>query len=373
MPSLLTRDVLFQMMALIALMFILLSIATFCLDTHPEFRIPRNTTVEWDASWTTREMLLNTNSHIALDILDFVCISYFTTEIIVRFTFCPNKLNFFKTFLNWVDLLSIIPFYIEKLLLWIQPSLEKSTVLYILQIMRLIRIFRIFKLTRHFSGLKILVHTVKASLKELMLLIMFLLISLLIFGCLIYYAETVQESPKNYFKNIPVGFWWAVVTMTTLGYGDMYPKTGLGYMVGGICAVAGVLVLALPVPVIVNNFALYYSHAQARMKLPKRKKTVLLRAHDVLKTHVSLPSQGDSLAIEEEEEQEVADPPTEGSPQESYTCKPTNLRRSIESLRHPSQASLDSNHESVDSGIKTFCKYFLVLHRICLILDNQKV
>ena len=63
--------------------------------------------------------------------------------------------------------------------------------------------------------------------------------------------------------------------MTTLGYGDMIPRTGLGYLVGGVCAVSGVLVLALPVPVIVNNFALYYSHAQAKAKLPKKRKTAL--------------------------------------------------------------------------------------------------
>ena len=74
---------------------------------------------------------------------------------------------------------------------------------------------------------------------------------------------------------IPVGLWWAIVTMTTIGYGDMSPKTYLGMFVGSLCALTGVLTIALPVPVIVSNFALFYSHTQARAKLPKKRRRVL--------------------------------------------------------------------------------------------------
>jgi len=63
--------------------------------------------------------------------------------------------------------------------------------------------------------------------------------------------------------------------MTTVGYGDMTPKTYLGMVVGSFCALTGVLTIALPVPVIVSNFALFYSHTQARAKLPKKRRRVL--------------------------------------------------------------------------------------------------
>jgi potassium voltage-gated channel Shaw-related subfamily C protein len=145
---------------------------------------------------------------------------------------------------------------------------------------------RLFKLTRHSSGLKILVQTFRASAKELTLLVFFLVLGIVIFASLVYYAERIQTNPHNDFNSIPLGLWWALVTMTTVGYGDMTPKTYIGMFVGALCALAGVLTIALPVPVIVSNFTMYYSHTQARAKLPKKRRRVipveqLVRPHQV--------------------------------------------------------------------------------------------
>ena len=154
---------------------------------------------------------------------------------------------------------------------FITPSTGRDTI----EFFSIIRILRLFKLTQHSSGLKILVQTFKASAQELLLLVFFVLIGIVVFASLIYYAERLETNPKNDFESIPKGLWWAIITMCTIGFGDMVPRTYMGMVVGSMCALTGVLTIALPVPVIVSNFAMFYSHTQARAKLPKQRRRVL--------------------------------------------------------------------------------------------------
>ena len=171
-----------------------------------------------------------------------------------------------------IDYVATISFYTD---LFLQQHVSHFKNADVFEFFSIIRILRLFKLTRHSSGLKILLQTFRASAKELMLLVFFLVLGIVIFASLVYYAERIQVNPSNDFSSIPLGLWWALVTMTTVGYGDMVPKTYLGMFVGAMCAMAGVLVVALPVPVIVSNFAMYYSHTQARAKLPKKRRRVV--------------------------------------------------------------------------------------------------
>ena len=174
--------------------------------------------------------------------------------------------------MNVIDFVATISFYTDLILQHLVSHIKNADVF---EFFSIIRILRLFKLTRHSSGLKILLQTFRASAKELMLLVFFLVLGIVIFASLVYYAERIQVNPTNDFSSIPLGLWWALVTMTTVGYGDMVPKTYLGMFVGAMCAMAGVLVVALPVPVIVSNFAMFYSHTQARAKLPKKRRRVV--------------------------------------------------------------------------------------------------
>lgn len=207
--------------------------------------------------------------HDAFFFIECVCNAWFSFELIIRFIVSPAKLDFIRSPVNIVDFVATFSFYLDFILTRLKKEND------FLEFFSIIRITRLFKLTRHSPGLKILIHTFKASAHELMLLIFFLIIGIVIFASLVYYAERIQYNPDNSFNSIPVGLWWAIVTMTTVGYGDMTPKTYLGMFVGSLCALTGVLTIALPVPVIVSNFALFYSHTQARAKLPKKRRRVL--------------------------------------------------------------------------------------------------
>ncbi|XP_067665878.1 potassium voltage-gated channel protein Shaw-like isoform X10 [Haliotis asinina] len=261
-----------QIIAVISVFFIVISILSFCLKTHPEMRVPvlRNTSSTMaDGNKTWRLEKTETEPHDAFFYIECASNAWFTFEIIIRFIVAPNKFDFLKAPVNIIDIVATLSFYLDFLLTKLQQESD------MLEFFSIIRIMRLCKLTRHSAGLKILIHTFKASAKELILLIFFLVLGIVIFAALIYYAERIQYNPENDFQSIPVGLWWAIVTMTTVGYGDMVPKTYVGMFVGALCALAGVLTIALPVPVIVSNFALFYSHTQARSKLPKKRRRVL--------------------------------------------------------------------------------------------------
>lgn len=170
--------------------------------------------------------------------------------------------------MNIIDLLALVPLYMQLILNMESFKfclVNERLMIEIMFILRIIRMFRIFHLVKHYQALQILVYALKASVQELLMLGIFLLIGMLVFATMIYYAERKDSvNPSDQFTTIPIGIWWAIITMTTLGYGDIYPTTPIGYVVGTACAVSGVLLVALTFPVISNNFTLFYTHVRSR-------------------------------------------------------------------------------------------------------------
>ncbi|KAM9814714.1 shaker-related potassium channel tsha2-like [Syngnathus typhle] len=246
-----------RIIAIVSVMVILISIIIFCLETLPEFR---------EVPASGQELHVNGSGHGKVKspftdpffMVETLCIVWFSFEFTMRFLSCPSKAAFFKNIMNIIDVVAIAPYFITLGLDLAehQGSSQQAASLAILRVIRLVRVFRIFKLSRHSKGLQILGQTLHASLRELGLLIFFLIIGVVLFSSSVYFAEA--EDPESGFSSIPDAFWWAVVTMTTVGYGDMCPSTIGGKFVGSLCAIAGVLTIALPVPVIVSNFNYFY-------------------------------------------------------------------------------------------------------------------
>ncbi|XP_078497358.1 potassium voltage-gated channel subfamily A member 3-like [Lissotriton helveticus] len=247
--------------AIVSVLVILISIVIFCLETLPEFRDDK----EYNGPPVLSVFMGNGTSLAVTSsftdpffVVETLCIIWFSFELLVRFFACPSKATFSRNIMNIIDIVAIIPYFITlgTELAERQGNGQQAMSLAILRVIRLVRVFRIFKLSRHSKGLQILGQTLKASMRELGLLIFFLFIGVILFSSAVYFAEA--DDPKSGFNSIPDAFWWAVVTMTTVGYGDMHPVTIGGKIVGSLCAIAGVLTIALPVPVIVSNFNYFY-------------------------------------------------------------------------------------------------------------------
>ncbi|XP_006013184.1 potassium voltage-gated channel subfamily A member 1-like [Latimeria chalumnae] len=245
--------------AIVSVLVILISIITFCLETLPEFRdeseLPQSIKRMTNITQTPPSNSLSDPFFI----IETTCVIWFTFELLVRFFACPSKSVFSKNIMNIIDIVAIFPYFITlgtELAEQQSNNGQQAMSLAILRVIRLVRVFRIFKLSRHSKGLQILGQTLKASMRELGLLIFFLFIGVILFSSAVYFAEA--DEPESHFSSIPDAFWWAVVTMTTVGYGDMRPVTVGGKIVGSLCAIAGVLTIALPVPVIVSNFNYFY-------------------------------------------------------------------------------------------------------------------
>ncbi|XP_066913227.1 potassium voltage-gated channel protein Shaker-like [Clytia hemisphaerica] len=201
----------------------------------------------------------------AVDNLSYVeafCVVWFTIELSARFILCPEKLKFVKSLMNWVDLVSIVPFYITILM----PENKDSNVvgLAMLRVLRVARVFRVFKLSRYSKAIYLIILTISTSVRELMLLLMFIIILMVLFAAAIYQFEHDDLDEKNKFKSIPHTFWIVIVTITTVGYGDMVPYTPEGQFITSILAITGVVIVALPIPIIVNNFTRFYERIMSK-------------------------------------------------------------------------------------------------------------
>ncbi|XP_067284805.1 potassium voltage-gated channel subfamily D member 2 isoform X2 [Pseudorasbora parva] len=223
------------------------------------------------ASNRMKEISCGERYALAFFCLDTACVMIFTVEYLLRLIAAPSRYKFVKSVMSIIDVVAIMPYYIGLVMT------DNEDVSGAFVTLRVFRVFRIFKFSRHSAGLRILGYTLKSCASELGFLLFSLTMAIIIFATVMFYAEKGSSASK--FTSIPAAFWYTIVTMTTLGYGDMVPKTIMGKIFGSICSLSGVLVIALPVPVIVSNFSRIYHQSQRAEKRRAQKKTRLARIH----------------------------------------------------------------------------------------------
>lgn len=252
--------------SLTILAMILMSSVTFCMETMSTFETPEH-------------------SHNFF-IIECLCIAAFTLEYLLKLLCCPNVRQFVLQPLNVVDLISILPFYVELLL---ARGGAGSTRIF--RTIRLVRVFRVIKLGSRSGKVQVVTRTMYESLDMLAMMFFLLSLTVLVFATLIFFAErgTYYEETDTYsrkidiactgaalaadalhnadgslvagcervsspFKSIPDSFWWTMVTLMTVGYGDEVPISGEGRFVACLAMLASVLLMALPISVIGAEF-----------------------------------------------------------------------------------------------------------------------
>lgn len=204
-------------------------------------------------------MFLTSTMHPSIFWMDVSCNAIFSFEIFLRFLFSPNKMKFAKNILNCVEILSVISVWIY-LFIEENPSILVNyysfLILEIVSPLCILRVARFFRLTKNSKGMQLLILSVKGSTRLLMLLAISLLQGVIMFASLVYVTEFETSST---FPDFFISMWWAVITMTTVGFGDHYPISHAGHLVGASCAIFGLLLLALPIAIISTTFNNYYA------------------------------------------------------------------------------------------------------------------
>lgn len=168
----------------------------------------------------------------------------FTIEYIVRVYCSPNRWQYVRSFYGIVDLASILPTYLSIFF----PG---ANYLLVVRLLRVLRVFRVFKLVRYVSEADTLINAMYESRRKILVFFIAVLILATIFGSIMY----IVEGPTNGFTSIPISIYWTIVTITTVGYGDITPQSPLGQIVASAAMLTGYSIIAIPTGILTAELA----------------------------------------------------------------------------------------------------------------------
>lgn len=181
---------------------------------------------------------------LTFNVLEWLLTIVFTLEYVARLVCVRHPLRYATSFFGIVDLLAIVPTYLALLF----PELHA---LIDVRVLRLLRVFRIFKLTAYVAEYQMLGAALVASRRKILVFLSVVLMAVVVMGTLMY----VVEGPANGFTSIPVSVYWAITTLTTVGFGDITPKTDLGRLIASMMMLLGWGTLAVPTGIVTSEMA----------------------------------------------------------------------------------------------------------------------
>ncbi|XP_001509368.5 potassium voltage-gated channel subfamily G member 4 [Ornithorhynchus anatinus] len=255
-----------KVFACLSVLFVATTAVSLCVSTMPDLR------AEEDRGECSQKCYY-------LFIVESVCVAWFSLEFCLRFIQARSKCQFFRGPLNIIDILAISPYYVS-LIVSDEPGAGKEKasansylekVGLVLRILRALRILYVMRLARHSLGLQTLGLTVRRCTREFGLLLLFLCVAVTLFSPLVYVAEN-ESGRVLEFTSIPASYWWAIISMTTVGYGDMVPRSVPGQMVALSSILSGILIMAFPATSIFHTF----SHSYLELKKEQERLQVRL-------------------------------------------------------------------------------------------------
>ncbi|MES2760255.1 MAG: ion transporter [Pseudomonadota bacterium] len=201
---------------------------------------------------------VNSRHNLKMNALEWGITLLFTAEYIARLLCVRHPVRYATSFFGIIDLLSLLPTYFSLFV-------PEAAVLLDIRILRLLRVFRIFKLTLYINEYTMLGGALLASGRKILVFLSVVLMAVLILGTVMY----VVEGPQHGYTSIPVAMYWAVVTMTTVGYGDITPQTGLGKLIASFMMLLGWGILAVPTGIVTAEMA---SQRFSSMRRPFRER-----------------------------------------------------------------------------------------------------
>ncbi len=203
----------------ILLVAILLSVITVMLES-----------VEW----------INDRLHVLFVILEWIFTLFFTAEYALRLYCVYKPIKYATSFFGIIDLLAILPTYLSLLI----PGTQH---LVVIRALRILRVFRIFKLASFLKESSVIMNALRASQAKITVFLTFVLLVVIIIGSIMYLIEGGEDSS---FTSIPRSIYWAIVTMTTVGYGDIHPVTPIGQFIAAVVMIIGYAVIAVPTGIV---------------------------------------------------------------------------------------------------------------------------